>query len=221
MCLHHRWRLLCHHKSPIWYSFLVSMWFPVSWSMVLFLRSCCFPHEVKTHYIPPLDPVSHVSDVTLYFICNTRCTHIKCLKISIVQTSIDDKNHTLRKHQTKETKRTTRPEPHVDEVLSTSFFSSSVDDKTRETWAKIVVVPDLKNCRKVIQSPDRKLYNLCWSGDQGLETTWNCTDINRRQKSHIKETPNQRNKKNHTSRTTRRRSPVDELLFLFCLHCRW
>ncbi len=29
-CFHHRWRLLCHHKSTIWYSFLPSMWCPVS-----------------------------------------------------------------------------------------------------------------------------------------------------------------------------------------------
>ncbi len=26
MCLHHRWRLHCHHKSAIWYSFLSSTW---------------------------------------------------------------------------------------------------------------------------------------------------------------------------------------------------
>ena len=55
MCLHHRWRLLCHHKLAIWCSFLPSAFSSVLY-MVLFLRSsCCFPNAVKTRSIPPPD----------------------------------------------------------------------------------------------------------------------------------------------------------------------
>ncbi len=58
MCHHHRWRLLCHHKSATSYWLIPSMWFPGSCheSMVLFLRvSCCFPAEKKTRSIPSPD----------------------------------------------------------------------------------------------------------------------------------------------------------------------